>query len=103
VHQDNYTKQKNDYIVCVSCIEEATHKLQTPTLKWAKQSKDYSSNRSHCSGVVVIILANFSEEELSVTKATLRHSPRGVRKSVSYRERTSSLEYIFGTNKNKEV
>jgi hypothetical protein len=70
MHRDNHTKQPNDLNVCVSHIQNATHKLQTPHCKKRELKQGYGSNINQCVDTVMLMLANFRDEESTVTKAT---------------------------------
>jgi transposase InsO family protein len=107
VHRDNHTKQTTDLNVCVSNTQEATHKLQTPHCKKGELKQGYGSDPNQCVGTVMLMLANFSDEELSVTKATTLGIAQEVSENLlvtlkEQEEGNSNSEYLFGIQEGQE-
>jgi hypothetical protein len=72
VYVDNHNKQRTDLHVSASRTQTATHELQqTPHCDEDNENQGCSSTPNHCLGTVLLVLANFSDEELSLTATIL--------------------------------
>jgi hypothetical protein len=68
---DHHTKQHTDLHVSVSCTQTVTQELQIPDCDEEDVEHGCSLTPNHYLGTVLMVLANFSDEELSLTKATV--------------------------------